>query len=324
MKVLFIPSELYPSDFQRETIFYGLRNLQNKGMLTYETTFVNKRLYSSHDQFVHCHYTYQKKWTEDIPSPPNRDEILEKINDRYYDCIIYNITNYELEKNQLPKLYRLYEDNLFVVNGEDGGGNEFLKGFLLEYPKLKYFKREINDGKYQDRSILPINFGFPDELIEDFPVVKKKDISSIIPGDSSTYICNNEPKYYQEYQKSKFAFTFSKCGWDCLRHLEIIFNKCIPLFLDLDHCPAYSLYFYPKFWMSHALMKLTNIDLFDIKYNEIHEKGKNLFWQDLIKSTNIKLRNQHLYEDFQQQIYQDSVRHLTCSKIVEHILHYYT
>jgi hypothetical protein len=85
--------------------------------------------------------------------------------------------------------------------------------------------------------IHPITFSFPEEkVIREIPV-KTKLVSSLIPGNLSTYIYKNETDYYNEYRTSFFAITTKKAGWDCMRHYEIIANGCIPYFPNIEDCP---------------------------------------------------------------------------------------
>ena len=91
-----------------------------------------------------------------------------------------------------------------------------------------------------------ITFSMPsNKIVTDIPF-KKKFLSSLIPGDGSTYIYKTEESYYNEYKQSLFATTFKKAGWDCMRHYEIIANGCIPYFPHIESCPEFSLYFFPK------------------------------------------------------------------------------
>jgi hypothetical protein len=92
----------------------------------------------------------------------------------------------------------------------------------------------------------PITFSFPEEkIIREIPV-KTKLISSLIPGNLSTYIYTNETDYYNEYRNSLFALTTKKAGWDCMRHYEIIANGCIPYFPNIEECPPNTMALLPK------------------------------------------------------------------------------
>ena len=96
--------------------------------------------------------------------------------------------------------------------------------------------------------IFPISFSIPvcKVLPNNSSCDKTKLLSSLIPGEVSTYIYPTEDLYYQEYQRSWFAVTRAKAGWDCLRHYEILANGCIPLFVDIENCPENTMFSMPK------------------------------------------------------------------------------
>ena len=95
-------------------------------------------------------------------------------------------------------------------------------------------------------TVFPITFSIPEEKICSFKPRKTKFLSNLIPGKIDTYIYNTEFEYYSEYQKSYFAITKKKAGWDCLRHYEILVNKCLPYFPDIEECPKDTLFLFPK------------------------------------------------------------------------------
>jgi hypothetical protein len=92
----------------------------------------------------------------------------------------------------------------------------------------------------------PITFSIPKSKICKEIHTKTKFMSDLIPGDTSTYIYDTEKDYYEEYQKSYFAMTKKKAGWDCMRHYEILANGCIPYFVDLEKCPENTMALLPK------------------------------------------------------------------------------
>lgn len=330
MKILYIPLET-PHDFQCETIHWGLRFLEKNGKIKVDKTFHNEKLYTKITENSHIspHYTYYRKWEEDIPTL-NLNDINHKLKNKYYDLVIMQdgLNNaeygYNKYKERIDEIYDIYQNNLFIIDGDDCGDKDYLKK-LKNYKKLKYFRRELfHKSKYGLKNIFPINFGFPDELINDNEHQKTKLISSIIPGDGRTYIYTSENDYYNEYRNSKFAYTFSKCGWDCLRHLEIIFNKCLPIFLDLEFCPNYVLNFYPKFYLSEILNKICEIDYHNFNFeNDIHTMGKNNYYKHVILQDLIKIKDMSYYEDIKKEIYEHSKKYLTCSSMIKYILEYY-
>ncbi len=120
-----------------------------------------------------------------------------------------------------------------------------------------------------------ISISFPESKIQRKIPIKSKVLATIIPGDMRTYIFNNEHDYYHDYQKSYFAFTKKKQGWDCLRHYEILANGCIPIFEDLEECP-------PQI-MTHLPKKLL-LEAKEFYYNnpfpDINNKDKIEKWLD--------------------------------------------
>lgn len=104
--------------------------------------------------------------------------------------------------------------------------------------------------------IHPIAYSIPEERLATGTVQKNRVFAHLIPGDSSTYGYEAQDAYYSMYQEAQFGFTMKKGGWDCLRHYEILANKCIPYFLDLEECPAMSLDAFPKELVLEAMAAL--------------------------------------------------------------------
>ena len=121
---------------------------------------------------------------------------------------------------------------------------------ICQSDMLKYVNQlthnEVHNLDVNDLNILPLSFCIPDECIVNEIPRKSHLLAPLLPGDISTYIYDNEKDYNDMYQKSRFAITKMKGGWDCLRHYEILMNGCIPLFENLQECPAYTLTTYPK------------------------------------------------------------------------------
>ncbi len=137
--------------------------------------------------------------------------------------------------------------------------------------------------------LFPISFSIDStKIINEIPK-KTKLLAHIIPGKLETYIYDNEKDYYLDYQTSMFAITTKKAGWDCLRHYEILANGCIPYFPELENCPEYTLYFFPKKiiletnkfyeYIKNVENVLDNVDIMNIynKYNtELLNYTKNI------------------------------------------------
>jgi hypothetical protein len=150
--------------------------------------------------------------------------------------------------------------------------------------------------------LAPISFSIPEEklCIIDNINYKTKILSSLIPGDTSTYIYNTEQDYYNEYKESYFAMTVKKAGWDCMRHYEILANGCVPYFVDIEECPQYTMYLCPK----HLFIEANAL------YNKLKTKQiRDLTDEDI--NTYNKLRN---------RLFEYTQTYLTTSKMASYIL----
>lgn len=96
------------------------------------------------------------------------------------------------------------------------------------------------------KNIYPLPYSIPLEKIRPLGREKEDVLSPMIPGDKSTYIYKTEKEYYDQYEKSMYAYTKKKFGWDCLRHYEILASNCIPLFPNLENCPKTTMVNFPK------------------------------------------------------------------------------
>ena len=90
--------------------------------------------------------------------------------------------------------------------------------------------------------VFPISFSSPRETVETGP--KTKFLSSTIPGEPYSYA--DEHAYLEEYRRSHCALSTKKSGWDCFRHLEIIFSGAVPLIPRLETTPSGIMFAYPK------------------------------------------------------------------------------
>jgi hypothetical protein len=108
-------------------------------------------------------------------------------------------------------------------------------------------------------AIWPLPYSIPREKITaSVPTRKKHVLADLVPGLRETYRfgAGQERQYYEMYRDSYFALTWRRGGWDCLRHYEILAAGCIPIFPDLDECPAATLASYPKRTLAAAAREL--------------------------------------------------------------------
>jgi hypothetical protein len=138
---------------------------------------------------------------------------------------------------------------------------------LPDYETILRIAREcfLREGCY------PISFSWPRKFSEP-QSIKSNVVSSTIPY--VPYSFSEEDDYYQLYASSMLAITQKKGGWDCFRHLEIIGAGSVPLFLDANRIPKYTMIHYPKdlfkvvekIYMKRALLPTHNLTISLIEY----------------------------------------------------------
>jgi hypothetical protein len=188
----------------------------------------------------------------------DRTDIEQKIRTRFFDLVIYgSVHRCAMFLREVLLAYP--PEQVIFVDGEDGTGIvSQLLGMGI------YFKREL---AHSVPKVRPIQFAIPEERIGAVVRQKTKLQAFIDPRDPATYIYKEEAAYYGDYAESLFGVTVKKGGWDCLRHYEIMANGCIPLFLDIEQCPASTMPFLPKYElrMVNKVVKEQGLQAFENK-----------------------------------------------------------
>ena len=239
MKILYISSAQMP-DYQCDMLFHGLKEIAGDDIVD-----INRLWFMYADDFADGRNKKQDLYGKGfsiyglLPSDQkvDRDDLTTKIRLKYYDLIIFgNICRCEMLLDQALRYYQ--PSRLIFIDGED---RPALRQRVLG--RGLYFKRELQRRR---ADVLPINFAIPGCNIRKDQSEKTKLLAFSDPRDRTTYIYDNQDDYYADYATSRFAITTKKAGWDALRHYEIIANQCIPLFLDIENCPAATLTRFPK------------------------------------------------------------------------------
>lgn len=141
----------------------------------------------------------------------------------------------------------------------------------------------------------PIQFSISEtKMVKEIPE-KDRDFAFIIPGKLDTYIYTNENDYYKDYQRSYFAITCKKGGWDCLRHYEILANGCIPYFVDINKCNPNTMYFLPKELIQEA-MNLEGVSYLKIDHSKFDKKKYYEILNKLLEHTQKYLTTRSMAE----------------------------
>jgi hypothetical protein len=156
----------------------------------------------------------------------------------YYDIVVLARIDCTVKEYEQLIFEHYPKEKIVIIDGHDGG--YIYPEHLPLINKGLYFKRELVDLN----PVNPISFAIPREkCLTEFPN-KIRALSNVRPGDG--YIHSTEDAYYQDYAESLFGITYKKGGWDCMRHYEIMANRCVPYFADLEKAPANVMTTLPK------------------------------------------------------------------------------
>jgi hypothetical protein len=244
MKVLYVYNFAY-ADYQSDSIYHGLID---SGVEVYETAYPAYMLQG----YENAHYLHGKGFTihGKLNHTPRVDEpevIKEKIKNRFYDLVIYGCvyTHFMLPQRQsldyLQEVIQSYsKDKVHFVDGCDDIPN-FAYGLGLH----KYGTVWKTNGA-DDKHGKSISFAIPESQLLEYKPQKEKFFADIIPGVQETYRFTDENEYYHDYAISYYGKTWRKGQWNCMRHLEILANRCIPYFPGLENCPEWIMKNFPK------------------------------------------------------------------------------
>lgn len=246
LKVLFINNFNMP-DYLSNMLYIGLASIPDIELHTYAAPFHLIKGVGWDNNFV-----INSMWEGVIKTPGftvsgkvERGPIIDypqaikfKIQNQFYDRIIFS--GIWRDQTFLEEVLKCYDKNKIIFI--DGDDHELVYEQLVT--QGRYYKRELQVNR---TDVSPISFAVPDCVLTDsYHITKTQLFGTIYPGKIETYIFKTEEDYYNDYLKSYYGITFKKGGWDCMRHYEILANKCIPFFIGLENCPKTILTNWPK------------------------------------------------------------------------------
>ena len=238
MRILYLSAGSTP-DYQCDALLHGLKSLYGAQVVDVEPAwFLYQKSFAARCPDPAQFYGRGFSLYGTLPElPVDRSDIPRKIQSRYFDLVIYG--SIHRDQSHLWQVLEHYKPSEIVfVDGED-------QDHMLQ-PLINRgitFKRELNASH---PGVFPIHFAIPKEKVLTERPTKTKVMAHCDPRDRSTYIFETEPDYYQDYAESLFGVTTQKAGWDCMRHYEILANRCIPHFIDLVRAPALTMHRLPK------------------------------------------------------------------------------
>lgn len=171
----------------------------------------------------------------------------------YYRSFSNGISLMENKKNRIELLGREFN---FVNTIDIFNENEIdnLKKALNLSEKSS--QQRISEECFLKLGVYPISFSVPRIKLEK-PIEKNLLVSDVKPSIPYSFL--DEENYLHQYERSSYALSFKKGGWDCFRHLEIMASGSIPLMPDAAQIPDYTMTHYPKKFLQLMASDLTLI-----------------------------------------------------------------
>lgn len=322
MKILFVGQrndhDGYLNDYMSDLLLHGLREVYGDNVIDYPGSV---HLYKNQTK----NFDKSRLWGKGITTSNilddynsiDRTEILTKIKKKFFDVIIYGSAR---RNNYLLDEAVKFDNKIIFIDGEDDNHIE------AKYLTLGlYFKRELLS--HHDK-VYPISFAIPkNKIIKDTSFNPEFLLSPLIPGKLKTYIYEDELSYYNMYQNSIFSLTYRKAGWDCLRHYEILMNGSIPIFLNIEKCPTFTMWNFPKKIIFDINNKYENVlnfynplKIFKKKFLNFH-RISNLFTYNL-KSIDIYkyLNNNKELLDYRLELLDYTKKNLTTEVLAKYVV----
>ncbi len=243
-----------------DLIFHGARSLYGEDCV--DSTPADYMYDDVSEDDKHRCYGHGFNYAGLLPRIPiDRSNIGEKIQDHYYDLIVYGLGlrhGYNAYFNSVMSAYKKSE--VILIDGNDDPYPYFE---LVERGLGLYFKRELvypSDTYEECNEYFPLSYCIPKSQVITTPVLKLKKDQFVSLPNHKPYLFRSEDEYNKNYQKSMFALTQKKNGWDCFRHYEIVANGCVPVFNDYTEIPDKVMTTWDKRMLrdAHTLMWETN------------------------------------------------------------------
>ena len=220
-----------------DMIFHGARSLYGEDCI--DSTPADYMYNDISEQDKHNLYGHGFNYAGLLPRIDiDRTNIREKILDHYYDLVVYGLGlkhGYNLYFNDVVKAYK--QNEIVLIDGND---TPYPYYELIEKRLGLYFKRELvyqQDNFEEGNEYFPLSYCIPKSQVVTTPVLKLKKDQFVAMPNHKPYQFRSEDEYNKNYQKSMFALTRRKNGWDCLRHYEIVANGCLPVFYEHKEIP---------------------------------------------------------------------------------------
>ncbi|CAB5214468.1 hypothetical protein UFOVP190_128 [uncultured Caudovirales phage] len=252
LKILLTRHETFANEYLSDAVFDGLCELgdvevtdEPRLWYMYKDGSPGTGKFKSHTELHGRGFTMYRLIGDD--SHIDRTDIEGKIKSHYFDLCILARSDFGSPYEDLI-LEHYPANKIIIICGKDQDEFKHYRDTTHLIGRGTYFKRELT---FYDPRLQPIPYAFPRQKLINRPEVQKdKIIAGALPieggNNNQKYTFTVEREYYDDYARSFFGPTWKKGGWDCLRHYEIIANKCLPWFTDIHQCPVLTCPTLPK------------------------------------------------------------------------------
>lgn len=214
------------------------------------------------------------------PNVEDPNVMSERIRSKFYDIIIYGCA-YKGEHPFKELVSLTYPKNkIHVIDGCDWTGN-FAYNNGLEFGTV--WKTSLDSMNYGN----PIQFAIPESQLIDHKPTKEKMFSLYDPRSAAHYMYENENDYYNDYATSYYGVVTPRAQWNTMRVLEILANRCVPYFIDIEKMPNTVMKKFPREIILETNKYAVNQEIHP-RYDEISEElfqftKNNLTTKELVK-----------------------------------------
>lgn len=215
------------------------------------------------------------------PNVEPHNVIEEKIKNKFYDIIVYGCAYKGIHPFKELVASNYSKNNVHVIDGCDLSDNFSIIHGFNEFATI--WKTSLTSLDYGN----PIQFAIPESQLIKYKPHKNKLFSLYDPRKVSTYLYNSEKDYYKNYATSYYGVVTKRAQWNTMRVLEILANKCVPYFIDLENLPDTMMVKFPKKLILETNKYSSNNEIHP-NYDEICEElfeytKNNLTTKELVK-----------------------------------------
>ena len=240
LKVAYLYNFENGQDYMNDAVYHGLIDSGLFDVYEYGNPNYMLKSYPDISSLYGAGFTLFGKLDHN-PQVESKEEMLRKIENKFYDIVIYGCIykGGEPFKNQVLSNYS--KEDIHVIDGNDGTQNfAGQRGFNMNNSTV--WKTSLTSLAIGN----PIQFAIPESQLITYKPIKEKLFSDYDPRKVRVYPYTNEADYYNDYATSYYGYVTKRSQWNTMRILEIMANRCVPYFIEIESLPETMMVKFPK------------------------------------------------------------------------------